>query len=123
MAFAGLWETWTGPNGEELDTAAIVTTHANRTLAAIHHRMPVIVPPEAFDFWLDCAKVDAMTASTLMVPAADDLLEFHEVSTAVNSAANDNAALIAPTAAVDAGGAAPPAPPKKKKPGDQMSLF
>jgi len=36
LAFAGLWETWTGPNGEELDTAAIITTTANRTLAAIH---------------------------------------------------------------------------------------
>ena len=43
IAFAGLWETWTGPNGEEVDTAAIVTTRANRTLAAIHDRMPVIV--------------------------------------------------------------------------------
>ena len=59
LAFAGLWETWIGPNGEELETAAIVTTRANRTLAPIHERMPVIVPPEAFDLWLDCAKVDA----------------------------------------------------------------
>ncbi len=44
LAFAGLYETWTGPNGEELDTAAIVTTAANRTLAPIHERMPVFVP-------------------------------------------------------------------------------
>src|SRR6478735_11072764 len=36
LAFAGLWETWTGPNGEEMETAAIVTTRANRTLAGIH---------------------------------------------------------------------------------------
>ena len=43
LAFAGLWETWTGPNGEEIDSAVIVTTQANRTLAAIHGRMPVIV--------------------------------------------------------------------------------
>jgi putative SOS response-associated peptidase YedK len=49
FAFAGLWETWTGPNGEELETAAIVTTRANRTLAPIYDRMPVIVDPQAFD--------------------------------------------------------------------------
>ena len=56
LAFAGLWETWTGHNGEEVDTAAIVTTGARpkRALAAIHERMPVIVAPEAFDLWLDC---------------------------------------------------------------------
>jgi putative SOS response-associated peptidase YedK len=50
IAFAGLWETWTGPNGEEVDTAAIVTTRSNRSLAAIHDRMPVIVPPAASIF-------------------------------------------------------------------------
>ena len=49
FAFAGLWETWEGPNGEELDTAAIVTTRANRALSPIHDRMPVVVPPEAFN--------------------------------------------------------------------------
>ena len=43
LAFAGLCETWTGPNGEELDTAAIITTTANRTLAPMHERMPVFV--------------------------------------------------------------------------------
>ena len=58
MAFAGLWETWSGPNGEEMETAAIVTTAASRSIAHIHDRMPVIVAPEAFDFWLD-PKVDA----------------------------------------------------------------
>src|SRR6188508_115128 len=44
LAFAGLWETWTGPNGEEVDTAAIITTGANETLSPLHHRMPVIIP-------------------------------------------------------------------------------
>ena len=90
LAFAGLWETWTGPNGEELETAAIVTTRANRTLAPIHDRMPVIVPPEAFDLWLDGAEVDATTAAALIAPAPDDLLEAYEISTAVNRTANDN---------------------------------
>jgi putative SOS response-associated peptidase YedK len=94
LAFAGLWECWTGPNGEEMETAAIVTTRANRTLAAIHERMPVVVPPEAFDLWLNCAEVDAKTAEALIQPAAENLMEAYEISPAVNRTANDNAKLI-----------------------------
>ena len=94
LAFAGLWETWTGPNGEEMETAAIVTTGANRTLADIHERMPVVVPPDAFNLWLDCANVDDKTAASLIAPAPDELLEAYEVSTAVNRTANDDAKLI-----------------------------
>jgi putative SOS response-associated peptidase YedK len=94
LAFAGLWEVWTGPNGEELETATIVTTRANRMLAAIHDRMPVIVPPDAFNLWLDCANVDPETAATLIAPAPENLLEAYEVSTAVNRTANDSPQLI-----------------------------
>jgi len=128
FAFAGLWETWTGPNGEEMDTAAIVTTNANRTLSAIHDRMPVILPPDAYDLWLNCATVDAQTAAALLVPARDDLLEAFAISPAVNRVANDDARLIAPLGAEDA--AAVPAPPAErakaktmKKSSDQASLF
>ncbi len=99
LAFAGLWETWTGPNGEELDTAAIVTTRANKTLSAIYERMPVIVPPEAFDLWLNAGEVDAATAAALIAPAPDNLLEAYEISTAVNRTANDNAKLLEPVVA------------------------
>src|SRR5271156_5433165 len=102
IAFAGLWETWTGPNGEEVDTAAIVTTRANRTLATIHDRMPVIVAPDAFNLWLDCARVDAPTAAAPIPPARGGLLECYEVSPAVNRAANDSAELIAPAPAAAA---------------------
>ncbi len=94
LAFAGLWETWIGPNGEELETAAIVTTRANQILTPIHDRMPVIVPPEAFDLWLDCANVDAQTAAVLITPAPEDLLEAYEVSNAVNRATNDGPEII-----------------------------
>jgi len=94
LAFAGLWETWTGPNGEELETATIVTTRANDMLAGIHDRMPVVVPPDAFDLWLDCENVDAKTAAVLIAPAPEDLLEAYEVSLDVNRAANDNPKLI-----------------------------
>jgi putative SOS response-associated peptidase YedK len=134
LAFAGLYETWTGPNGEELDTAAIVTTAANRTLAALHDRMPVFVPPNAFDLWLDCANVEADVAAALIRPADDTLLEAYEISTAVNRVVNDSAALLAPLstppAAAEPSTAAPvntaskSAKPKKPTlPDDQASLF
>lgn len=96
FAFAGIWEAWMGPNGEELETACIVTTRANATLAALHDRMPVIVPEAAFARWLDCAGEDPRDALELVVPAPDDLLEAYEVSTAVNRTANDSPDLLAP---------------------------
>jgi putative SOS response-associated peptidase YedK len=131
LAFAGLYETWTGPNGEEIDTAAIITATANRTLSALHDRMPVFVPPQAFDLWLDCANVEADGAAELIRPADEALLEAYEVLPAVNRVANDFAALIAPAAAAAAAPEQPeavaplkkPRPKKAKEPDDQASLF
>lgn len=130
LAFAGIYETWTGPNGEELDTAAIVTTSANRTLSPIHERMPVFVPPDAFDLWLNCAEVEAEVAATLIRPADEALLEAYEISPAVNRVANDTEALLVPASA------APHAPEpiasdaaeekvkrRAKEPDGQASLF
>ena len=134
LAFAGLYETWTGPNGEEIDTAAIITTRANHTLSAIHDRMPVFVPPQAFDLWLDCANVEADVAAALIAPAEESLLEAYEVSAAVNRVANDSSELITVVSA-EAPRVAPPAdadafakekkprPKKAKVPDGQASLF
>jgi hypothetical protein len=90
----------------------------------------VIVPPDAFDFWLDAAKVDAETASALIAPAREGLLDLYEVSAAVNRTANDTPALIEPAAAPPAAhaGAAQAADeavsPRKPKPDSpQGSLF
>jgi putative SOS response-associated peptidase YedK len=96
FAFAGLWEPWMGPNGEEMETGTIITTAANRLLRPIHARMPVIVAPDAFELWLDTANVDALTAAALLAPAPEDLLEAYEISTEVNRVANDSAKLIEP---------------------------
>jgi putative SOS response-associated peptidase YedK len=129
LAFAGLYETWTGPNGEQIDTATIVTTAANRTLSALHERMPVFVPPQAFDLWLDCTNVEADVAAALIRPSEAGLLEAYEISPAVNRVANDSAALIAPVAAAAAPEHLEPAAMKKpkskkgKEPDAQASLF
>jgi len=125
IAFAGLWESWMGPNGEEMETAAIITTEASRDVAHIHDRMPVIVPPDAFDFWLD-PHVDAETATALIVPAPAGLLEAYEVSTAVNRVANDSPVLLDPALAqAEAAheGTAAKLAKKPKKDDRQASLF
>ena len=66
MGLAGLAETWIGPNGEELDTVAIVTAPASADLAVLHHRVPVTIAPGDFDRWLDCRDDDAETAMALL---------------------------------------------------------
>jgi putative SOS response-associated peptidase YedK len=108
FAFAGLWETWTGPNGEELETAAIVTTDANQTLAPVHDRMPVVIAPEQFDLWLGGADGDTAAAAALIRPAPDDLLEAYPVSNDVNRVANDNPRLIEPSTEIAAEPASKP---------------
>ena len=65
IGFAGLAETWIGPNGEELDTVAIVTTAASADLAVLHPRMPVTIAPDDFERWLDCANDDAEAATAV----------------------------------------------------------
>lgn len=136
IAFAGLWETWTGPNGEELDTVCIVTTNANRTLRSIHDRMPVVIAPEAFDLWLDCTTAEAEIAAALIAPARDGDFESYEVSTAVNRTTNDTPALLEPVVVgaaassvvraddpVDKTAARQTTKPKSKKGKGQASLF
>jgi putative SOS response-associated peptidase YedK len=113
LALAGLWETWIGPNGEELETAVIVTTTANRTLSTIHDRMPVIIAPEQFDLWLDNRSEDTEAAAALIRPAPDDLLDVIAVSAGVNRVANDNPTLIE---RVDEIAAEPKPVPKPKRP-------
>jgi putative SOS response-associated peptidase YedK len=111
MGFAALAETWIGPNGEELDTVAIVTAAASADLAALHHRVPVTIAPSDFDRWLDCRMVDVETAMALLTAPREGEFVWHEVSTRVNHVANDDAQLILPITA-EQQAAEEPAPKK-----------
>jgi putative SOS response-associated peptidase YedK len=53
FAFAGLWEHWLAPDGQPLETVALLTTEANDLVKHIHPRMPVILPAEHYEAWLD----------------------------------------------------------------------
>jgi len=79
LAFAGLWERWSprredgtaGEKGSFVDSFTIVTTAANASLAPLHHRMPVIVPPDSYAAWLNPAAAPA-DLLPLLRPADDD---------------------------------------------------
>ncbi|TYC52768.1 SOS response-associated peptidase [Rhodobacterales bacterium] len=90
MAFAGLWDTWCDPDGGDIDTGAILTIQSNRMMSRIHHRMPVILKPEAFDDWLDVANVDRRHAVKLLQPIEDDFLIATPISNRVNKVSNDD---------------------------------
>src|SRR3954463_13078876 len=128
FGFAGLAETWTGPNGEELDTVAIVTTAASADLAVLHPRVPVTIARGDFDCWLDCSNDEVEAALPLLTAPGEGEFVWHQVSTRVNRVANDDAQLILPITAEEiAAEEAKPAKSARKKPepdgGRQGSLF
>jgi putative SOS response-associated peptidase YedK len=121
VAFAGLMETWSSADGSEVDTGAILTVGANRSLARIHDRMPVVIAPEDFARWLDCRTQEPRAVKDLMVPAQEDFFEAVAVADLVNKVANVGPEL---QAAVVPGLALPQMKPQKPPKSDsQMSLF
>ncbi len=99
FAFAGIWETASGPDGGEIDTAAILTTHAGADLRAIHHREPVVIAPAQYSLWLEADERDAGRLDDLLTPAVAGSWRYFAVTTAVNSPRNDGPDLMAPLAA------------------------
>ena len=106
MAFAGLWEIWRDPAIADDDdpdawlrTCAIVTTKANDLLSPLHDRMPVVLPEEAWDTWLDPRYRDRAALHALLAPAPDAWFEVYEVSSRVNKPENNDADLLRPVAA------------------------
>lgn len=96
MAVAGLWETWSDPDGGDMDTGAMLTMQSNRMMSEIHHRMPVILKPDAFDAWLDTGNVPAKAAKQMMLPIEDDYLKAVPISDRVNKVVNDDPELQSP---------------------------
>lgn len=90
MGFAGIWASWKDPEtGEWLRSCAIITTSANEAISRIHTRMPVILPAEAWEEWLDRDNRDTEALRRLLVPIPGDRVKEHAVSTLVNSVKNN----------------------------------
>jgi len=98
FAFAGLWDRWQGA-GETIESATIVTTEANRMLAPIHPRMPVILPEAAYAPWLGEGRAEVAVLRSLLRPAPEAALVAEPVGRRVNDVRNDDPACIARAAA------------------------
>ena len=96
FAFAGLWDAWKRAEGDELHSFTIITTEANELLRPIHDRMPVILDGESGAKWLDPELTEPRLLTVLLLPLASELMEAYEVSTMVNSPANDRPECISP---------------------------
>jgi len=99
LALAGLWETWHSPEGEEIESFAIVTTDAIGELREIHDRMPLELRGEAIEAWLRPGVMSGSALASLVQRASVEQLEVSPVDTRVGSPFNDDPGCIAPPAA------------------------
>lgn len=95
MALAGLWERWEG-DGEEIRSCTILTTEANDLVEPVHDRMPVILPPAAWERWLDPDQRDPEAVRDLLHPYHGDDLVTWRVSQRVNRNDTEGEALVEP---------------------------
>lgn len=96
FAIAGIWEEWNAPDGSIVKSFAIITTQPNKLLRDIHNRMPVILPPDKWEQWMDTAEISPQVLKPLLKPYPSDQMLTYSVSTSVNRPENDHPECIQP---------------------------
>ena len=97
LPVAGLWSTWNDPETDErLLTCTILTGSPNPLVAKIHDRMPIIMPPDRWDEWLDPTVTDKETIKAMMTVYPAALMDEYAVSTLVNKVQNNSIDLLTP---------------------------
>jgi len=115
FAMAGLWEAWRDPaTGDMLESCTLVTTAPVPSIAHIHDRMPVILPPDAYAEWLDPRNADVERLGRLLTPGPSLRVTARPVRRFVNNARNQGPSLIEPVRDEPAA----PAPDQPTDPGD-----
>ncbi len=94
FVFAGLWDIWQSPEGEKTATCTIVTISPNSLIERFHERMPVILPEEHIDIWLDRSVREVKKLLPLLKPYPAEKMDCHEVPRLVNSPENDSPEMI-----------------------------
>jgi putative SOS response-associated peptidase YedK len=101
FSLAGLWEHWEGLQGKIVESCTIIVTDANKLLAPIHERMPLIIAVENYARWLDPDIQDPDRLRTLLRPFPAGRMQAHTVSQHVNNPENDNPECIAAITATE----------------------
>jgi putative SOS response-associated peptidase YedK len=96
FGFAGLWETWKNTDGTGREYCAILTIPSKGFMEEIHHRMPVILPPDVYGAWLDLGNTDIPMLEALVASTHVRELSGYPVSTYVNSPRNNSPKCIEP---------------------------
>ena len=110
FCMAGLWEKWhrphregelglddTGPSVDQtVETFTIITTEPNPMVAAVHNRMPVIIGPEHYQWWLQPDRFEPQFLKTLLRPYPAEDMACCRVSKLVNNARHDSPACLQP---------------------------
>jgi putative SOS response-associated peptidase YedK len=94
FAFAGIWRAQEGEEGSE-SYCAIITTEPNRIVSKVHDRMPAILTPATEAEWLNFDTTPEQ-ALELLQPYPDEQMQAYEVSTLINSPANNTPDVFKP---------------------------
>lgn len=93
LAMAGIWSRSTFGT-HSVVSCAILTTDAWPSIAGIHHRMPIMLDPDAWEAWLDPATSDVQALQRALRCIPEQLIAAHPVSRAVNTPTNDRPDLV-----------------------------
>lgn len=96
VAFAAVYETWTGPDGDPIDSVCIVTVPANAETRPIHDRMPAVIAAEDWEAWLAPGELSPEMHERLLKSPPDGTFEPTPVSTRVNAVANEGPGVLDP---------------------------
>ncbi len=98
FAFAGLWDLWHDPAGNDVKTCTIITTTPNELVAPIHNRMPVILDQDYETRWLSGESLSSADLAKFLVPYPPAEMEAYPVLPLVNNLKIDDERLIRPLA-------------------------
>lgn len=94
FAFAAIWDCWSSPNNENINSFTILTTEANEMMAPVHDRMPVVLDKSQFNDWLE--EKDEKKVMTMLKPYPSERMKMYRVTEMVNKATTEGPELIIP---------------------------